>query len=167
MPTAVCLCHVLSFSLRHGEDQKKMDLTTSWNCPGVDIQTVSATQRCEVCTKHTANRMFVLHEHLELAASPLASRTWRLCEGCAAAVVTEMQRTALYTPLRVRIAVGMVAAERRPPRRLMVLSKDFWEQLPGQQMDRLIVGLALCMFVMPPLLFLLVVALTVPGVAGR
>jgi hypothetical protein len=144
-----------------------MDLTTSWNSPGVDIQTVSATQRCEICMKRTPNRMFVLHEHLESSVSPLASQTWRLCEGCAAAVVTEMQRSALCTPLRVRIAVGMVAAERRPPRRLTVLRKGFWEQLPRQQVDRLVVGLVLCMFAIPPLLFLLVVALTLPGAAGR
>jgi hypothetical protein len=144
-----------------------MDLTTSWNSPGVDIRTVSATQRCEVCTKRTSNRTFVLHERLESSASPFANQTWRLCEGCAAAVVTEMQRSALRTPLRVRIAVGMVAAERQPRRRLAILSKDFWEQMPGQQADRLVIGFVLCMFAMPPLLFLLVVALIAPGAAGR
>jgi hypothetical protein len=137
----------------------KMDLTTSWNSRGVGIQAVSATQRCEICTKRAFNRMFALHECLESPLSPHVCQIWHLCEGCAAAVVTEVERSALCTPLRVRIAVGIVAAERRPVHRLTVLNTDFWEHMPGQQLDKLVIGFVLCMFAVPPLLFMLVTAL--------
>lgn len=133
-----------------------MDLTSNWNSPEIDLQAASALGQCDICARHAVNRMYDLHEHLSSPTSPLPCQTWHLCEECAAAVETEVERAALHTPLRVRIAVGIVAAERRPAHWPTMLDTDFWEQLPDEQMDNLLVGFVLCMFAIPPLLFVLV-----------
>jgi hypothetical protein len=143
-----------------------MDLTTNWNSPGLDLQAASTVGRCDICARRTAQRMYDLYEHLDPRVSPLACRSWRLCEECAAAVKTEVERAALRTPLRVRIAVGIVAAERRPAHRQTVLDTDFLEQVPDEEMSGMLVGFILCMIALPPLLFLLV-ALFLSGGPGH
>lgn len=137
-----------------------MDILTSWDAPGVEIQTVHASEHCAICTQRTSVPMYVLHEPREL---PSAHRSWLVCGDCAAAVVTEVQRAALRTPLRIRIAAGMVAAQRKPSRRLTVFDTDYWELMPRERLDTLLIGFVLCLFAMPPLTFLLVSLL----VAGR
>jgi hypothetical protein len=78
-----------------------------------------------------------------------------------------MERSALRSPLRVRIAVGMIAAQRRPAQVPRILDVVFWEGIAGQQLDQVLVGFVLFMFVMPPLVFLLIMALTLPGGASH
>lgn len=132
--------------------------------PGAEVLTVRSSRRCAICNRRAPDRMFVLHERLEL---PVPSQTWLLCGGCAEAVAREVERTALRTPLRVRIAVAMVAAERRPLRRPRVLDAEFWEQMPAQQFDRLAVCFVLAVLAIPPLFFLLVTVLTSSSASGR
>lgn len=144
-----------------------MDLTTDWNCPSIDMRAVAADQRCDICRQRSSNRMFALDEPLSSSTSPPDRQTWLLCEGCATAVVTEVERSALHTPLRVPIAVGLIAADRRPVPRLTILDMDFWERLPVRQIDSFVIGFVLCMFALPPLLFLLMAVLLVPGGAGQ
>jgi len=79
-------------------------------------------------------------------------------------VVTEVERSALRTPLRLRIALGIVAAERRPERRLTPLDTDYWELLPEERVNKLVIGFMLAMFALPLLVFVLVMALTLSGV---
>ena len=141
-----------------------MDLATRWNHPEVDLQAARPSGRCAICTKCASDTMFTLHERVNPAE---AGQTWLLCEGCAAAVVTEVDRAALRTPLRLRIAVGVVAASRRPGRRLTLFDRDYWELMPRQKLDRLIVGFVFCMFALPPILFLLVLALVSISAAAR
>ncbi|MGO8946962.1 MAG: hypothetical protein ACLQUY_04720 [Ktedonobacterales bacterium] len=81
--------------------------------------------------------------------------------------MTEVERAALRTPLRIRIAVGMVAAAPRPVHRPTILDTDFWEQIRDEQLDRLAAGFVLCMFALPPLVFLLVAVLLLLNGAGR
>lgn len=138
---------------------REVDLTTNWKSLGLDVQLVRATQHCDICTQCSSDRMFALSERLVSPESPSAGQAWHLCEDCATAVVTEVERAALRTPLRIRIAVGMVAAERRPAHQHTILDTDFWEQLPDEQLDKLAVGFVLFMFALPPLVFLLVTLL--------
>lgn len=139
-----------------------MDRTTSWNSPDIDIQAAGMAGQCDICTQRTSHRMYDLYDHLGSHSSPQACQSWHLCEECAAAVRAEVERAALRTPLRVRIAVGVVAAERRPVHRPTMLDTDYWEQLPTEKLDSLLVGFVLCMFALPPLVLLLV-ALFLPG----
>jgi hypothetical protein len=141
-----------------------MDLATRWNHPEVDLQAARPSGHCAICRKCTSSSMFTLHERVNPAG---AGQTWLLCEGCAAAVVTEVDRAALRTPLRLRIAVGVVAASRRPMRRLTIFDRDFWELMPRQKLGRMIIGFVVCMFALPPLLFLLVLAITSLSAALR
>lgn len=144
-----------------------MGLSINGNSPSIDMQTVTELQRCDICRQRCSDRMFALTEPLSSSTSALARQTWLLCEGCATAVAIEVDRSAVRTPLRIRIAVGLVAADRKPEPRLTILDTDFWERMPGQQIDPLAIGFVLCMFALPPLLFLLVAVLLVPGGVGQ
>ena len=134
-----------------------MDITTRWNTPDLDVQTVTAVEKCAICTRRISGSMLAFHERAELSVPCL---TWLLCEECASAVMTQLECSSVQSPLRIRIAVGMVAAERRPPRRPTILNLDYWEELSDQQLDRLLIAFAWFMFLTPPLVFLLVTVLT-------
>lgn len=67
--------------------------------------------RCSICTKLTWFRSIALHEPLE---APEPRRGWVLCKPCYEALLLEMQRSSVRSPIRLRIAVGLVAAERSP-----------------------------------------------------
>ena len=45
---------------------------------------------------------------------PEPRRSWILCRDCYQALVIEMRRSPVRTPTRLRVAMGMVAAERWP-----------------------------------------------------
>lgn len=145
-----------------------MDITANWNTPDVEVHIVRSSARCAVCNRRAHDSMVALHESLapQSLDVPGPCQSWLLCDGCAAAVASEIERSGLRTPLRTRIAVGMVAAERRPQRRLTVLTGDYWEQMPAQKLDRLIVGFVLSLFAIPPLFFLIVTVLVVHGGVG-
>jgi hypothetical protein len=134
-----------------------MDLTTSWNFPGIELHAASPSGRCAICTRCPSGAMFTLSERLKPEEH---CQSWLLCEGCTAAVVTEVGRSALRTRLRLRIAVGVVAANRRPSRRLSIFDGRLLESLPRHQKDRLVVGFVYCMFAWPPLVFLVVLLIT-------
>jgi hypothetical protein len=108
--------------------------------------------------------MFSLHER----HGPSEDRhAWLLCERCAAAVVTEVARSDLRTPLRLRIAVGIVAANRRCNRRarrirpLTIFDRGFWMSIPARQLDQIVLAFVYCMFALPPLVFLVVLLVTI------
>lgn len=67
--------------------------------------------RCSICTHRTWLRTFYL---MEPAGVPDPRQTWSLCESCHAALLEEMRRSPVRSPLRLRIAVGIVASERSP-----------------------------------------------------
>jgi hypothetical protein len=74
--------------------------------------------------------------------------------------MTQLACSSVHSLLRVRIAVGIVAAERRPPRRSTILNADYWDELSDQQFDRLVRAFVLLLFLTPPLVFVLVTVLT-------
>ncbi len=135
-----------------------MDLTTHWHTPDLDVETVRESGKCRICGRRTADCLFAVHE----SAPPSIPG-----QNGASAVVTQVERSPLRSPLRIRIAVGIVAAERMPQRRRTVLDLEFWEEMPRQQLDGLIAAFVVFLFVMPPLVFLLVTALTIAGFPGR
>jgi hypothetical protein len=51
---------------------------------------------------------------MEPQGVPDPRRSWVLCKSCYQALIIEMRRSPVRSPLRLRIAMGLVAAERSP-----------------------------------------------------
>jgi hypothetical protein len=91
--------------------------------PGSANQTISADRegglgsadgvvaRCSICRKRIWAGALALHDPAE---APEPQQSWVLCKICHAAVLAELERSPLRSPMRMRVAVGLVAAERWP-----------------------------------------------------
>lgn len=51
---------------------------------------------------------------IEPVDAPEPRRAWTLCKPCYQALVAEIDRSPLRSPVRLRVAMGLVAAERSP-----------------------------------------------------
>jgi hypothetical protein len=67
--------------------------------------------RCSICTQRIRSDIVYLDETGNV---PEPRQSWVLCPTCDAAVRAELERSPVQGPLRLRIAVGLVAAERSP-----------------------------------------------------
>jgi hypothetical protein len=67
--------------------------------------------RCSICTHLVWFHPIALKEPVE---APEPRREWVLCKPCHEALLVEMRRSSLRSPARLRIAMGLVAAERWP-----------------------------------------------------
>ncbi len=67
--------------------------------------------RCSIC----ARRTWLNATHLmEPPGVPEPRQSWTLCKRCHTALLVEMERSPILSPLRLRIATGIVAADRSP-----------------------------------------------------
>lgn len=83
------------------------------------IQPADAAQphedlRCAICERRLGATLAYLEETGDV---PAPRRSWLLCRGCDAAVHEQLDRSPVRSPLRLRVAVGVVAAERTPEAR--------------------------------------------------
>ena len=85
---------------------------------GENIQSVVALEKqaeklkiCEVCKRKV---WFSPYYVMEPEDAPPPTRGWNLCKHCFMALRVELRHSALYNPLRVRVAMGMLAAQRSP-----------------------------------------------------
>jgi len=67
--------------------------------------------RCSICRRRI---WFDGTPFMEPVGVPEPRRSWILCQQCHAALLIEMRRSPIRSPLRLRIAMGLVAAERSP-----------------------------------------------------
>lgn len=67
--------------------------------------------RCSICTSLIWLRYHVLKEPSE---APEPRHEWTLCQPCHSALLAEMRRSPIRSSVRLRVAVGLVAAERSP-----------------------------------------------------
>ena len=67
--------------------------------------------RCSICTSFIWFRPTALKEP---DGAPEPRYEWVLCKLCHEALLVEMSRSSIRSPVRLRIAVGLVAAERSP-----------------------------------------------------
>lgn len=67
--------------------------------------------RCTICTNRIWLYPISLKEPVE---APEPRHEWVLCKPCHKALLVEMRRSSLRSPMRLRIAMGLVAAERSP-----------------------------------------------------
>ena len=66
---------------------------------------------CSVCTRYIWFNPIRLEEPVGV---PEPRLSWTLCKPCAQALHIEMERSPVRSPLRLRIAIGMIASERWP-----------------------------------------------------
>lgn len=67
--------------------------------------------RCSVCT----SRVWIRPVHLtEPEGVPEPRLSWTLCRACYQVLIEEVRRSPVRSPLRLRIAMGLVASERWP-----------------------------------------------------
>ncbi len=67
--------------------------------------------RCSICTSFIWFHPIALKEPV---GAPEPRQEWVLCKPCHEALLVEMRRASLPSPVRLRIAMGLVAAERSP-----------------------------------------------------
>lgn len=67
--------------------------------------------RCSICTSYIWFNPIALNEPV---GAPEPRQEWVLCKPCHAALLVEMRRSSIRSPARLRIAMGLVAAERSP-----------------------------------------------------
>src|SRR5205085_3590379 len=66
---------------------------------------------CSICTSHIWFEAIPL---VEPEGVPEPRRSWTLCKSCHRGLLAELRRSPIRSPLRLRIAMGLVAAERAP-----------------------------------------------------
>src|ERR1700730_17402526 len=67
--------------------------------------------RCSICTSFIWFHPIALKEP---AGAPEPRQEWVLCKPCHEALLVEMSRSSIRSPVRLRIAMRLVAAERLP-----------------------------------------------------
>ncbi len=67
--------------------------------------------RCSICTRFILFYPISLKEPINV---PEPRHEWTLCKACYEALLVEIRRSVISSSLRLRIAIGLVAAERSP-----------------------------------------------------
>jgi hypothetical protein len=85
--------------------------------------------RCAICARRLGSTLAYLEETGDV---PEPRQSWLLCHTCDKAVHEQLERSPVHSPLRLRVAVGLVATERTPAARRAhfgQLSDLTWERL--------------------------------------
>lgn len=98
-------------------------------------QHMVARRRCTICERKLEQTAFYLTEGDD---APEPQQAWLLCAGCNTAVKVELARTELRSPVRTRVAVGLVASARSPGNRAKWWEERFWEDLDDRDWNRLL-----------------------------
>ena len=67
--------------------------------------------RCSICDRRTWFHTVLL---IEPEKVPEPRQQWTLCQRCHQALLVQMRLSPIHSPLRLRIAIGLVASERSP-----------------------------------------------------
>ena len=67
--------------------------------------------RCSICERRTWYHSIPL---IEPEGVPDPRHEWVLCNSCHQELLVQLRLSPIHTPLRLRIAIGLVAAERSP-----------------------------------------------------
>ncbi|MFI5271619.1 MAG: hypothetical protein ACHQ4H_01130 [Ktedonobacterales bacterium] len=70
--------------------------------------------RCSICERRLGTSVIFIEETGDV---PEPRGSWTLCAACNDAVHEELERSPVQSPLRLRVAVGLVASERTPQAR--------------------------------------------------
>ncbi|HYL43519.1 MAG TPA: hypothetical protein VEU97_09055 [Ktedonobacteraceae bacterium] len=111
--------------------------------------------RCSICTNFIWFYPIALKEPVGV---PEPRQEWVLCKSCHEALLMEMSRSSIRSPVRLRIAMGLVAAERSP--KAYTMSTAMREQWEFQRELALFVRLMVLFTLLHLVIF--VILLTVP-----
>ncbi len=78
------------------------------------FRTVAGPLRCDVCARRLGSSVYYLEETGDV---PEPRLSWALCRDCNEAVKEQMTRAPVRSPMRLRVAVGLVSTERTPSAR--------------------------------------------------
>lgn len=70
--------------------------------------------RCDICARRLGGTVSYLEETGDV---PDPRQSWVLCTECSGAVHEQMDRAPVRSPLRLRVAIGIVSTERTPAAR--------------------------------------------------
>ncbi|MEO7003090.1 MAG: hypothetical protein ABI068_14860 [Ktedonobacterales bacterium] len=128
---------------------------TSHNAEQVADEHESHQQvRCAICERRLGGTLHYLEETGDVQDE---RRSWTLCGDCNSAVRQQMESTTVRGPLRLRVAVGLVATERTPAAR-----RANWGQLSDRHWERVLFW-SFFLFMLAHLAFLVVLAVTTIG----
>lgn len=117
-------------TLRAREEGATVDETPSGSATSlVDGSGAVFPTRCAVCQRRLGRSIHFLDE---TGDTPEPRMSWALCDACNSAVREELRRSPVRGPLRLRVAVALVATERTPrARRARIgqMSDRHWETL--------------------------------------
>jgi len=86
--------------------------TTPEDASGSRVQ--PETLRCDICKRRLGTTISYLEETGDV---PDPRQSWVLCADCNDAVHVQMERAPVRSPLRLRVAIGIVSTERSPAAR--------------------------------------------------
>jgi hypothetical protein len=112
---------------------------------GMQSARVAEALRCDICERRLGDSVFYLEETGDV---PEPRRSWTLCAVCNDAVHEHLAQSPVRSPVRLRVAVGMVASERTPMAR---------RAQRGQMTDRAWMKLFFWLFLVTMLVHLAVV----------
>ncbi|HLY32446.1 MAG TPA: hypothetical protein VKQ36_15585 [Ktedonobacterales bacterium] len=96
---------------------------------GETLEPGLAPKRCSICQRRLGKTIHFLEETGDV---PAPRQAWALCDTCNAAVRAQVESSVLRTPVKLRVAVGLVAAERTPAARRAnygQMSDLHWERI--------------------------------------
>lgn len=111
-------------------------------------------RRCAICARRLRRAGLLLAEEPDVSVP----QTWTVCANCHEAVLREVEHSALRNPLRLRIAVGVVAARHESPAHYSILDDRFWEQLSDEGVNRLLIWVFAIAFGVHAVAFALIAA---------
>jgi len=106
------------------------DYHSNTPAPGaLTLEPAVAPTRCSICQRRLGKTVHYLDETGDV---PEPRQSWALCETCNAAVREQLAASALRSPVRLRVAIGLVATERTPAARRShfgQMSDRHWERI--------------------------------------
>ena len=109
--------------------------------------------RCSVCTSFIWFHSIALKEPIE---APEPRHEWLICKPCHNALLVEMSRSIIHSPIRLRIAMGLVAAERSP--NAYTMNTQMREQREFQRQFAWFVWLMILFFLLHLVIFVILLA---------
>lgn len=84
------------------------------NTPPVESEEQSGPLRCSICQRRLRDNICYLEETGDV---PPPRQSWLLCTVCNEAVKEQMAQNPVQSPVRLRVAIGVVSTERTPAAR--------------------------------------------------
>lgn len=137
-----------------------MTATNSIRLPE-ELDHAQALERCAICGRQPAASTVSAPTTEHPDDIHVAQQRWHLCAPCAEEVWREVDRAALDTPLRIPIAVALVASARSPLAHPPIWTARYWERLDAAAEDRWMTRAITLFFLWPIVIFLGVVVLSI------